>query len=120
LSGTSAKASLRGEPLTRQRPHRLAKGLALDHEKPAHRVGEVGLDDEPPEPAGDIADHDSRLLPLADATLFDVAAGDDDIEPLGLDLGQHHRQQVLVVLQVAVHHRRIGRRARQDAVDAGR
>jgi len=60
----------------------------------------IGLDDEPAEPAGDIADDDPRALPLADAAGLCVAAGDHDIEPLRLDLGQHLRQQRFVVLQI--------------------
>jgi len=108
------------EPLTRQRAHRLGKGLPPDHKEPAHRVGEVGLDDEPPELAGKIADHDARALHVANTALFDVAAGDDDIEALGLELGKHRGQQVLVMLQVAIHDGGVGRRGGEDALDAGR
>jgi hypothetical protein len=36
------------------------------------------------------------------------------------DLLEHARQQHLVMLQVAIHHREIGRAARQHALDAGR
>ena len=80
------------EPLARQRAHRLGKGLALDQEKPAHRVGQIGLDDQPAEPVGDVADHHPRALPLADPAMPDMPAGDDDVEAFGLDLVQHCRE----------------------------
>ena len=107
------------EPLAGQRAHRRGKGVALDHEEPAHGVGQIGLDDEPAQPAGDIADDNPRALPIADAAGISVAAGDDDIEALRPDLRQHLRQQRFVVLKIAVHDSNIRRSARQDAFDTG-
>ena len=48
-----------------------------------------------------------------------VAAADDDIEALVLELREHRAEHRVVVLQVAVHHREIRGRRRQDALDAG-
>jgi hypothetical protein len=78
----------------------------------------IGLHDEASEPAGDAADHDTRALPSAEVALGDIAAGDDDVQPLGLELGEHRRQQVFVVLQVAVHDGGIRRGAGENALDA--
>ena len=49
-----------------------------------------------------------------------MPAGDNDVEMLGLDLGEHLRKQCFVMLEVAVHHRDIGRGAGEDAFNAGR
>src|SRR5437762_7989950 len=108
------------EPLTRQRAHRRCKGVTLDHEIPAHRVGQISFNNKPSEPAGNIADDDPRVPPIADAAGFRVTAGDHDIEPLRLYLSQHLRQQGFVVLQIPVHARDVRGRVRQNALDAGR
>jgi hypothetical protein len=119
-SGSSAKANGRGDEAKRSKPHRAGERRPLDHKEPAHRVAQLGLHHQPAQPCRKAADRDPRFVPLADPALRHVTAGDHDIEAIGFYFVEHTRQQSLVVLEVAVHHRKVRRGGRQHAFDASR
>ena len=105
------------ETLPGEAPDRALERRPGQHEKPAHRVGEIGGDDEASEPGGNVADRHPAPVPLADIAPGDVAAADDDIEVLVLDRGQHARQQPLVMLKIGVDDREVGGAAGEHPLD---
>jgi len=62
-----------------------------NQEKAAHRIGEIGRDDDPGEEARNSADGDPATIPLTDATACGMAAADDYVEVLRLDGAEHLR-----------------------------
>ena len=104
----------------RQLPHAAHERIAPDREESAHRVAQRGRHHQMTDPGGEPADRDPVRPEGAKPAALDIAAAHHHIDRLALQREQHGRQQALVVLQVAVHHRQIGRTAREHAFDAGR
>ena len=68
---------------------------------------------------GKRADAGALLVETVGAAAFDIAAADHEFRLAALQQRQHLRQLRLVVLQIGVDHRRIGRAGGQNALDAG-
>ena len=97
----------------------LIEGGARHDEEAAHRIGEIGAQDQMRHP------HTGAADPLAPGTeplaalAIEIAAADDEIEILDLQLAQHGGEHGLVVLEIAIDDRKVGRGRRHDAFDAG-
>jgi hypothetical protein len=105
----------------REVPDRQVERRPRHEKEAAHRVGQVRLQHQPRHPsahyAGLLAEIAGEPLGVAAG---DVAAADDDIEVLRANAAKHFREDRVVVLQVAIHDRKIRRRRRQHAFNARR
>jgi hypothetical protein len=107
------------KPWPRKPPHRVLEQLAPQHEEAAHRIGQFGAIDETAEPRRHAADLGAAGAQIAETTTGDIAAADHEIAIAAVQTFEHGREQGFVVLQVGVHHRDVGRRRRERALDAG-
>src|SRR5262249_45658834 len=84
----------------------LVQNLTAQHEKPADRVADLGVDQQTAKSSTVLAEPLSPAIrePLG-AAVFDIAAGDDEIGAAESQVIEHSHQQRLVVLQIAVDDR---------------
>ena len=85
---------------------------------PAHRIGEVDAEQEAHHRIRSAADAGALLGKAGGGTAIEVAAGDRDIGASGAQRIEHGNEQLLVMLQVGVHHRDVASLARQHALEA--
>ena len=97
----------------------LLEAVAADHEEAAHGIGDLDLQHAPGDFGCQRADAGALLVEAVGAAALDIAAADHEFRLTALQQGDHLRQLRFVVLQIGVHHRRIGGARRQDALDAG-
>src|SRR5215469_3347609 len=83
------------------------EGRPGNQKKSAHRIVELGWDDDPGEATCDTADRHAATVPLADPAACGVAAADHYVEVLRLDDAEHLSQRRLVMLQVGIDDRQI-------------
>src|SRR5215469_9045193 len=93
------------------------EGRPRNQKKSAHRIAELGGDDNPGEASCNPADRNAMAIPLADPAAGRVAAADHYVEVLRLDGAEHLRQHRFVVLQVGIDDRQIRCAAREHAFD---
>ena len=84
--------------------------LALGHEEAAHRIGKVRAQNGLGEPCRDEARELAETGEAFRKLLLGVAAADDDFGLPAFEHRQHLGQQRLVVLQIGVDDRDVGRR----------
>src|SRR5262249_9190357 len=107
------------ETLPGQPSRSALEGMPMQHKEPAHRVSDLGGDNESSEPSRNTAHHCAALVPVADRAPCHVATADDDIEPIGFEGCEHSRQQLFVMLQIGVDDCEVRGAAREHALDHG-
>ena len=90
-----------------------------DHEKAAHGIGDLDPQHAFCNLGGEHAGAGARLVETVGAAAFDITTADHEVALAGLQQGQHLRQLRLVVLQVGIDHRGVGRARCEDSLDAG-
>ena len=107
------------EALLREFPHRGVERIPPYQEESAHRVFQIGLQDELCGLTCDMAEKFPAGGPLSDAAAMHLAAAHDDVETLLFELVEHFRQERLIVLQVSIDHGEVRRSGRQHAFHTG-
>ena len=107
------------EALRRELRRQLLEAIAADHEEAAHGIGNADAEHALGEFGRERAGAGALLVETVGAAALDVTAADHKLSLPALQERQHLRQLRLVVLQVGIHHGRIGRARCQNTFDAG-
>ena len=107
------------KPCVGELRRQLLEAIAAEHEEAAHGVVDLDPEHPPRDLGGERAGAGALLVKTVGAAAFDVAAADHEFGRSALEQLDHLRQLRLVMLQVGVDYRRIGRAGSQDALNAG-
>ena len=105
------------EPVRRQARRKLRDRLAADHEEAAHRIADRHSRQQAEEPRAELAELLARRRQAARRGLVGDPRADRQLALARDQRGVHLRQDLFVVLQVAVDHRDVVGARRQPALD---